>query len=195
MTMEPPCRVIEGIVAGFQGKSPSYSWAFILRISCCCHHFDDPGRTWAVGLTTKHGPDAKPRNRANLCCRQRAYQVCLARSRVRRVRVASIISFPLSTVHCSQRQPYAGKPPACGDGQAWMGLTSVSLSSKLSQVDSVRNRGFVFRVGSETGLRAPTGRSSCRVQLRQQACRRSWKGLFHDRKQPRDRLEAMSALL
>jgi len=72
----------------------------------------------------------------------------------------------LPSVPCSHRQPDAGIPPACGDGQARMGLTSVSLSSKLSQVDSVRNRGFVSRVGSETGLRAPTGRSSCRVQLR-----------------------------
>jgi len=28
----------------------------------------------------------------------------------------------LPSVLCSQRQPYAGKPPACGDEQAWMGL-------------------------------------------------------------------------
>src|SRR5271157_1071106 len=71
----------------------------------------------------------------------------------------------LPSVPCSHRQPDAGIPPACGDRQAPMGLTAVSLSSKLSQVDSVRNRGFVSRVGSETGLRAPTGRSSCRVLL------------------------------
>jgi len=77
-------------IGGFQTPYP--------RIFGRCHHFDNPGRTWAVGLTTKLGPDAKPRNRANRCCRQRAYQVRLARSRVRRVRVASIISFPLSPV-------------------------------------------------------------------------------------------------
>jgi len=157
---------------------PFRSGAFNLRIFGRCHYFDEPGRTWAVGLPTKHGPDAKPRNRANRCCRQRAYQVCLARSRVRRVRVAFIISFPLSAVHCSHRQPYAGKPPACGDGQARMGLTAVSLSSKLSQVDAVRNSEFVSGVGSETGLRAPTGRSSCRVLLKATSVPEMLEGAF-----------------
>jgi hypothetical protein len=63
-----------------------------------CRQLDTAKRTRAAGLTTKPGPDAKPRNRANRCCRQRAYQVCLAESRVRRLRVASIVSFPPSTV-------------------------------------------------------------------------------------------------
>src|SRR5262249_27539037 len=48
-----------------------------------CRQLDATGPTRAAGLTTKPGPDAKPRNRANRCCRQRAYQVCLAESRVR----------------------------------------------------------------------------------------------------------------
>ena len=95
----------------------------------------------------------------------------------------------LPSVHCTHRQPYAEIPPACGDGQARMVLTAVSLSSKLSQVDTVRNREFVSRVGSETGPRAPTGLSSCRVQLRQQACRRCWKDfstIANDRRPPRN---------
>src|SRR5208337_5625065 len=118
MTMEPLCRVIEGIeqeLLRFKER-PFRSGAFNLRIFGRCHHFDDPGRTWAVGLPTKLGFDAKPRTRANRRCRQRAYQVCLARSRVRRDRVASITPFPLSTVPIDNlvrefRQPVAiGRP-------------------------------------------------------------------------------------
>src|SRR5208337_5611458 len=97
MTMKRPCRVIEGIVPEIQGRVLQIAGSQLqyLRSLPFSYAF---GRTWAVGLPTKLGFDAKPRNRANRCCRQRAYQVCLARSRVRRDRVASITSFPLSPV-------------------------------------------------------------------------------------------------
>jgi len=174
MTMKRPCRVIEGIVPEIQGRVLQIAGSQLqyLRSLPFSYAF---GRTWAVGLPTKLGFDAKPRNRANRCCRQRAYQVCLAQSRVRRDRIVHNL---LPSVNCSHRQACAGIPPAYGDRQAPMGLTAVSLSSKLSQVDAVRNSEFVSGVGSETGLRAPTGRSSCRVLLKATSVPEMLEGAF-----------------
>src|SRR5262245_8680473 len=93
MTMNYRCRVTREKVADSRGGVLQIVGSD-LRTFGRCRQLDAAGRTQAAGPTAKPGPDAKPRNRANRRCRQRAYQVCLAESRVRRLRVASIGSFP-----------------------------------------------------------------------------------------------------
>ena len=96
MTMEQRNQGIEGVIAELQ-EGTLQTPAFDLRTLGLFPRSDGTGLTRFAGLITETESDAKPRNRANRCCRQQAYQVCLARSRVRLVRVASIISFPYSS--------------------------------------------------------------------------------------------------
>ena len=60
MTMEPPCRVIEGIVAGFQGRALHTRGLSILRIFGRCHHFDDPGELGPWGSPQSTVPMRSP---------------------------------------------------------------------------------------------------------------------------------------
>ena len=195
MTMEPPCRVIEGIVAEIQGKSPS-----------------DRGLSTSVSpsvaaiiltIQGEPGPWGSPPSTVPMRSPETEQTFAVASGRTKSAwpgpAFVVFVSRPSSPSLCPC--PLFPSTTLCGNTASlwrWAGMDGSDLSFPFVEAfpSGLREkRGFVSRVGSETGLRAPTGRSSCRVQLRQQACRRSWKGLFHDRKRPRDRLEAMSALL
>ena len=169
MTMEPLCRVIEEIkqwLLRFKEK-PFRSGAFNLRISVS---------SVAAIILTIHGepgPWGSPPSRVPMRSPGTEQTVAVASGRTKSAwpgpAFVVFVSRPLSSSLC----PPFPSTTLCGNTASlwrWAGADGSDLSfpfvEAFPKVDSVRNRGFVSRVGSETGSKAPMGRSTCRGQLK-----------------------------